>query len=287
MQIFLPRATDLGNFRVHRVLPLTGGAHLMVGPFIFWDQMGPGEFLTGQGLDVRPHPHIGLETVTYLFDGALDHRDSIGSFQTILPQDVNLMTAGRGIVHSERTPKDHRVAGEKLYGIQSWLVMPTNQEEDAPAFVHHASATLPAWSEKGVTCRLIIGEGFGMISPVKTRSHAVYMDIKMIKGARLSLPILAPELGIYLLLGRLSVAGTPFDPMRLLLLSSEKEVLLEAQEDSHLMVLGGACVEGPRYLWWNLVSSYKERFERAARDWKEGRFTLVPGDEDSYIPLPE
>ncbi|MCE2951267.1 MAG: pirin family protein [Alphaproteobacteria bacterium] len=286
MKVLLPKISDVGNFKVHRVLPAGGPNRMMVGPFIFWDQIGPGEFVTDQGIDVRPHPHIGLETVTYLFKGALDHRDSLGSFQTIVPGDVNLMTAGRGIVHSERTPRARRVAGEPLYGIQSWLVLPQKDETCAPAFHHHVGAKLPTFTQEGATGRLIMGNAFGLSSPVRPLSDTLYMEVRLSRGQTFSLPPLAEEQGIYLISGEVSVDGTRHPPMRLLVAGEKKELALFAEEDAHFMVLGGAAVEGPRYLWWNFVASDPGKFESAAHDWQEGRFPTVPGDADDFIPCP-
>ena len=284
--VIVPRAHDIGGFEVRRALPAQ--ERQMVGPFIFFDQMGPGEFLTGQGLDVRPHPHIGLSTVTYLFEGEILHRDSLGSAQPIRPGDVNWMTAGRGIAHSERTDPALRVHDNRLFGIQSWVALPKPQEEAAPAFVHHPAATLPVAEEDGMRLRLIAGTGWGLAAPVATASPLFYADAALAPGAALPLPEEHEERGAYVVQGAVEVAGTRFEAGRMLLFRAGDRLALRAgPEGARLLLLGGAAMDGPRFIFWNFVSSSRERIEQAKADWKAGRFGKVPGDEHEFIPLPE
>jgi redox-sensitive bicupin YhaK (pirin superfamily) len=285
-QVIVPRAHDIGGFEVRRALPAQG--RQMVGPFIFFDQMGPGEFLSGKGLDVRPHPHIGLSTVTYLFDGAIQHRDSLGSDQPIVPGDVNWMTAGRGITHSERTGNALRGTGSKLFGIQSWVALPRHAEDTAPGFAHHPGATLPMIEDGGVRLRLIAGEAWGGRAPVATQSDLFYADAVLAPGARLPLPDRHEERAAYVLEGEVEVAGDRFAPGRMLVFRAGDGLALRAgPQGARLLMLGGAVMDGPRYLFWNFVSSSRERIEQAKADWKAGRFATVPGDDQEFIPLPE
>ncbi|MDJ0391107.1 pirin family protein [Roseomonas sp. E05] len=285
-QVILPRAHDVGGFEVRRALPARG--RQMVGPFIFFDQMGPGEFLAGKGLDVRPHPHIGLSTVTYLFEGAIQHRDSLGSDQPIVPGDVNWMTAGRGIAHSERTGAELRQSGSRLFGIQSWVALPKRTEETAPAFAHHAAASLPVLEDGGTRLRLIAGEGWGARAPVATSSDLFYADATLAPGAALPLPDHHEERAAYVLEGEVEVAGERFAPGRMLVFRAGDALALRAGPwGARLLLLGGAVMDGPRYLFWNFVASSRERIEQAKADWKAGRFALVPGDDKEFIPLPE
>jgi redox-sensitive bicupin YhaK (pirin superfamily) len=284
--VIIPRAHDLGGFEVRRALPAR--ERQMVGPFIFFDQMGPGEFLAGQGLDVRPHPHIGLATVTYVFDGSILHRDSLGSRQPIVPGDVNWMTAGGGIVHSERTDAVLRTHSNRLFGIQSWVALPKGAEEVPPQFVHHPGADLPEIRDRGVRLRLIAGEGWGARSPVVTHSPLFYADAELGPGASLPLPEEHEERGAYVVQGTVEVAGTRFAAGRMLLFRAGDRLALRAGgEGARLLLLGGAVMDGPRYLFWNFVSSSRERIEQAKADWRGGRFGTVPGDEREFIPLPE
>ena len=285
MDILLPKVSDLGNFKVLRVLPTSNPKRYTVGPFIFWDQMGPGEFLKDQGLDVRPHPHIGLETITYLFDGRVTHKDSLGSNQIITPGDVNIMCAGRGIVHSERTPFEDRTRDSRLFGIQAWLVLPTAREQTQPTFTHHAQDALPLIQEKGVHARLILGEAFGRASPAFTHSKSIYMDVHMEAEAAFVLPSLGEEMGIYLLEGDLSINAQALTPTHMALLPEGEEVRLTSRTPARFMVLGGEATQGERFMWWNFVSSDKACLAQAAIDWQEGRFAGVSGDSE-YIPLP-
>lgn len=284
--VILPRAHDVGGFEVRRALPAK--ERQMVGPFIFFDQMGPGEFLAGKGLDVRPHPHIGLSTITYLFEGAIQHRDSLGSDQPIVPGDVNWMTAGRGIAHSERTGTELRSSGSSLFGIQSWVALPKHAEETAPAFAHHAAAALPVLEDGGARLRLIAGEGWGARAPVTVSSDLFYADATLAPGAALPLPDHHEERGAYVLDGEVEVAGTRFASGRMLVFRAGDALALRAGPwGARLLLLGGAVMDGPRYLFWNFVASSRERIEQAKADWKAGRFALIPGDDKEFIPLPE
>jgi redox-sensitive bicupin YhaK (pirin superfamily) len=282
--VIVPRARDLGGFEVRRVLP--SAQRQMVGPFIFFDQMGPAELMEGKGIDVRPHPHIGLATVTYLFDGTIVHRDSLDSVQSITPGDINWMTAGRGIVHSERSDPEIRKGREKLFGIQIWVALPKRHEETEPDFTHYPGATLPAIDGEGKTVRVIAGSVFGKTSPVKTLSSLFYADATFQPGASLSIGPEHEERAVYLVDGRIDIAGQIFDSGRLLVFSSGDSILLKATDAARMLLLGGEPMDGPRYLWWNFVSSSHERIEQAKADWKAGRFAPVPG-ETEFIPLPE
>ena len=282
----LPRAHDLGGFEVRRALPAK--ERQMAGPFIFFDQMGPGEFLAGRGLDVRPHPHIGLSTVTYLFEGEILHRDSLGSRRPIVPGDVNWMTAGRGIAHSERTDPALRTHGNRLFGIQSWVALPKTAEETAPAFVHHPGTSLPVIEDGGVRLRLIAGEAWGVTSPVAVSSPLFYADAVLAPGAALPLPDQHEERAAYVLDGEVEVAGDRFAPGRMLVFRAGDRLALHAgPRGVRVLLLGGAAMDGPRHLFWNFVSSSRDRIEQAKADWKAGRFGKVPGDEHEFIPLPE
>jgi len=281
--VILPRSGDLGGFGVLRALPFS--KRRLVGPFIFWDQMGPGEFLTGKGVDVRPHPHINLSTLTYLFDGTLDHRDSLGTFQTITPGAVNLMTAGAGIVHSERTGPEVRQAPSRLYGIQSWLASPLHKEEGNPSFQHIAASELPTFEEKGLRGRVLAGSFAGLRSPVVYDWDTLYVDVQLDRGTRLSLPADAEERAVYLLEGELHAAGQDFEMGRMLVIRPGRSLDVRALTDCRFLLLGGATMDGPRHIWWNFVASSGERIEQAKKDWSEGRFAAVPG-ETEFIPLP-
>ena len=284
--VLLPRVHDLGGFVVRRALPAR--ERQMVGPFIFFDQAGPGEFLAGQGLDVRPHPHIGLATVTYLFEGEILHRDSLGSRQPIVPGDVNWMTAGGGIAHSERTDPAQRNHANRLFGIQSWVALPKDTEETAPAFAHHPAASLPFVDDSGVRLRLIAGSGWGLISPVAVSSPLFYADAALAPGARMELPDEHEERAAYVLEGEIEVAGDRFAPGRMLVFRAGDRLALRAgPHGARVLLLGGAAMDGPRHLFWNFVSSSLERIEQAKADWKAGRFGKVPGDEKEFIPLPD
>jgi redox-sensitive bicupin YhaK (pirin superfamily) len=284
--VILPRTHDIGGFEVRRALPAS--QRQMVGPFIFFDQMGPGEFLRGKGLDVRPHPHIGLSTVTYLFEGAIQHRDSLGTDLPIRPGDVNWMTAGRGIAHSERTAMADRDAGSKLFGLQAWVALPRALEESPPAFHHHEAATLPVIEDRGIHLRLIAGSGWGQHAPVQTSSELFYADATLSPAAALPLPEHHEERAVFVLEGEVEVAGDRFAAGRLLVFHPRGQVAVRAgPTGARLMLLGGAAMDGPRYLFWNFVSSSRERIQQAKADWQAGRFDKVPGDEAEFIPLPE
>lgn len=282
--IVIPRTGDLGNFEVRRALP--SRQKRMVGPFIFWDEMGPGEFLTGHGLDVRPHPHIGLSTVTYLYQGSLHHRDSLGTDQEITPGALNLMSAGQGIVHSERTSQQVRKGPSQLFGIQSWLAQPKDLEESAPRFTHVGAAELPVVEGEGKKLKVILGAAFGARSPVDTDWDTLYLDVKMDQGTSMPVPVEAEERAVYLLSGKLEIGGEAFCPHQMIVLRPGREVTLKALADSRLAILGGQAMDGPRFIWWNFVASSREKIEEAKEDWRRGRFAKVPGDEEEFIPLP-
>jgi redox-sensitive bicupin YhaK (pirin superfamily) len=279
-----PRPRDIGGFEVRRLLPVA--QRRSVGPFVFFDQMGPAALAAEHGVDVRPHPHIGLATVTYLFEGEILHRDTLGSVQVIRPGDVNWMTAGSGIAHSERTPPESRATGGPLFGIQSWVALPKAHEEADPAFFHHPVATLPKIEGEGKQVRIIAGTAFGQRAPVATFSETLYCDVVLKAGARIEVPLEHEERAIQPVTGRIGVAGHGVEPGSMLVLRANEPVTIEALEDARLMLLGGARLDGPRNIWWNFVSSSKDRIEQAKADWKAGRFGPVPG-ETEFIPLPE
>jgi redox-sensitive bicupin YhaK (pirin superfamily) len=279
-----PRARDLGGFEVRRVLPFA--QRRMVGPFVFFDEMGPAEFASGTGIDVRPHPHIGLATVTYLFEGEILHRDSLGFVQAIRPGAVNWMTAGKGIVHSERTGPEERQRQTRLHGIQSWVALPQSHEETEPAFHHHPADTLPEIAQDGATMRLIAGSAYGKESPVQTFSEMFYLDARLQAGAALALPDEHAERAVYIVEGAVAIADETYKAGRMVVFMAEAPVHVEARADARLMLLGGATMDGPRHIWWNFVSSSKERIEQAKKDWQDKRFAPVPG-ETERIPLPE
>jgi redox-sensitive bicupin YhaK (pirin superfamily) len=283
--VIVPRVRDLGGFEVRRALP--SQHRQMVGPFIFFDQAGPTQLLTGEGIDVRPHPHIGLATVTYLLQGEMRHLDSLGTEQTIRPGDVNWMTSGKGIVHSERSSAAERARGAKLYGIQSWVALPRHAENTDPGFFHHNKADLPFISAEGKEVRLIAGSLFGQNSPVKTYTDMFYADAILDAGAQLPLPAEHEERGIYIVEGSIDISGDTFGAGRLLVFRPHDEITIVARQRSRIMLLGGEPMDGPRHIWWNFVSSSKERIDQAKEDWKQRRFDTVPGDEEEFTPLPE
>jgi hypothetical protein len=283
--VIVPRSVDLGGFAVRRALPHV--KRRMVGPFIFFDHFGPVEFRAGQGIDVRPHPHIGLATVSFLFDGEIMHRDSLGNDKAIHPGDVNLMTAGRGIVHSERTAPDHRAGGERLHGVQLWLAMPSGDEEIAPAFAHHDQADLPVVAGDGKIVRVVIGSLYGKRSPVPTLSDTIFADAALTPGAVLPIDAQTEERALYVVAGEIDIAGDRFAAGRLLVLRPGDPMSVTAASEARVILVGGGAMDGPRHIWWNFVSSRKERIEQAKADWKLGRFDTVPGDEREFIPLPE
>ncbi|MEP4255593.1 MAG: pirin family protein [Nitratireductor sp.] len=280
----VPNARDIGGFEVRRALP-TARRRLVV-PFIFFDRMGPAILRAGQALDVRPHPHIGLATVTYLFDGSIRHRDSLGTEMVIEPGDVNLMTAGRGIVHSERTPQETRGRDNAISGLQTWLALPEDREEIAPMFENTPKADLPVIDAEGLAGRIIIGGFDGLSSPVRTASDTLYADLRLAAGARVRIPAEAEERAIYVLDGEVTVSGDVFAADRLLVLRPGDEIVVSSETGAHFMLFGGASLGSPRHIWWNFVSSSKERIEQAKQEWRSGRFDIVPGDEEEFIPLP-
>ena len=283
------KAHDLGDgFFVTRLLPQV--QRRSIGPFVFFDYFGPVTFAPGKGIDVRPHPHIGLATITYLFDGSQMHRDTVGSVQEIRPGDVNWMTAGRGIAHSERTGDDVRAAGHRMHGIQSWIGLPQADEEAPPSFQHFARADLPEREEKGVTLRLIAGEAFGLKSPVKTFSPIFYADARFEAGSALHYPAEHEERALLIIEGEVHIGVEEIEvhgPGAMLALEPGEEVTLYTDAPARVMLLGGAPLDGPRHIWWNFVSSDKERIERAKQEWKDGKFGTIPGDDQEFIPLPE
>lgn len=282
--VVVPRMRDVGALAVRRALPYV--KRRMVGPFVFLDQMGPAEMTPGTGMDVRPHPHIGLATVTYLFEGAILHRDSKGNVQEILPGAMNLMTAGRGIAHSERSPDLQRREGQRLFGIQSWVALPEKHEETTPSFQHFSAGSLPVIEDGGVRARVIAGHAFGAASPVATFSEWFYADVELAAGASAPLDPDYEERAAYIAEGEVEIAGKRFEAPRLLVFKPGERITIKATRGARLMFLGGAPLEGPRHIWWNFVSSRKERIEQAKEDWKNGRFEKVIG-ETEFIPLPE
>ncbi|MEM8753158.1 MAG: pirin family protein [Pseudomonadota bacterium] len=288
--VIVPRARDIGGFEVRRALPAP--RRQMVGPFIFFDQMGPVELLTGEGIDVRPHPHIGLATVTYLLDGEFRHRDSTGADQTIRPGDVNWMIAGRGVTHSERTGAEARAGSNALSGIQTWVALPDAHEDVAPDFEHHGAAALPMVEAEGKTVRLILGAAYGERAPAKTFSETFYADATLAPGARIPMPDEHEDRGVYVIEGEVEVAGDRFEAGRMMIFRPGDAITLTAGADgARLILLGGETMGGPRHIWWNFVASSRERIEAAkaawaAADWENGPFALPPGDDEEFIPAP-
>jgi len=289
--LIVPRARDLGGFEVRRALP--SARRQMVGPFIFFDQMGPAEMLTDQGIDVRAHPHIGLATVTYLFQGAIHHRDSLGSSLEITPGAVNWMIAGRGITHSERSsPAERAKARKPLYGIQTWVALPESAEDTDPGFEHQPADALPLIEAEGKRVRLILGTAYGEAAPVRTFNEMFYADATLVPHARLPMPDGHEDRAVYILEGRIEVGGEEFEAGRMMVFRPGDAITLTALAPSRLMLLGGETLGGPRYIWWNFVASSKERIESAKEawrqgDWAHGRFRLPPGDDAEFIALPE
>ncbi|MDE2384667.1 MAG: pirin family protein [Alphaproteobacteria bacterium] len=282
--VIVPRVRDIGDFQVHRALP--AAERQMIGPFIFFDRFGPVVMKKGTGMDVRPHPHIGLATVTWLFDGIIFHRDSLGSEQPISPGELNWMTAGKGIVHSERTPTMFRALGQTMFGLQSWVALPKKHEDTAPAFEHVAEAQMPVLQDNGRWVKVIAGSMYGETAPVKTMSDMFYADVRLEAGAALPLPPEHEERGLYLVAGKIEVAGREIEPGKLVAFKPRSEIIVKALEASHFMLLGGEPMDGPRHIWWNFVSSSKEKIEAAKEEWRTGKFKIVPGDEKEFIPLP-
>ncbi len=289
--IIVPRARDIGGFEVRRALP--SARRQMVGPFIFFDQVGPVEFVTGKGIDVRPHPHIGLATVTYLYKGEFEHRDSLGTHQVIYPGEVNWMIAGRGITHSERTSEATRKGPHDLFGIQTWVALPEAHEDTEPGFEHHGKEVLPFLESEGKEVRLIIGRAYGETAPTKTFSDMFYADCVLQAGTLLPLPDDHEDRGLYVVTGAIEVAGEVYEAGQMMVFRPGNPITAKAGEQgARLMLLGGETLSGPRYIWWNYVATSQERIEQAkadwtAADWENGRFKLPPGDTDEFIPLPE
>jgi redox-sensitive bicupin YhaK (pirin superfamily) len=285
LQTLTPSTHDLGGFKVHRTLPHR--ERTTVGPFIFVDQMGPAHLAPGTGIDVRPHPHINLATVTYLFAGAIDHRDSLGTFATIEPGAVNLMTAGKGITHSERSPAALRPDGPELSGMQTWLALPSALEEIDPAFEHVPKEDLPVVEGLGARARIVMGTLWGESAPVTCHSHTIYADIHLRAGGAMPIDAEADERGLYVAEGEASLDGRALDPATLYVLRPGIRATLRSASGGHVMLLGGAPLDGPRHVFWNFVSSSRDRINQAKEDWKAGRFALPPDDHDEYIPLPD
>jgi redox-sensitive bicupin YhaK (pirin superfamily) len=283
-QTLTPVSHDLGGFKVHRTLPHR--ERTMVGPFLFFDQMGPAHLPAGGGIDVRPHPHIALSTVTYLFDGAIDHRDSLGTLATIRPGAVNLMTAGRGIVHSERSPAEVRAGGPALSGIQTWLALPDGREEIDPAFEHVAAGDLPVIETPGATARIIMGTLWGSTAPTTTYAGTIYADIALSPGGSVPIDAAADERAVYLAEGEAELEGMSLEPQRLYVLRPGMPATLRSTRGGRAMLAGGDAFATPRHVWWNFVSSSRDRIKEARRAWTAGEFPRVPGDEKEWIPIP-
>lgn len=282
--VIVPRTRDIGGFEVRRVLPSI--QRRTVGPFVFFDQMGPGRFRPGDGLDVRPHPHIGLATITYLFSGEIMHRDSLNTRQLISPGAVNLMTAGRGIVHSERSPDSARFEDSGLFGLQAWIALPGSKEEVDPDFSHFPADELPIIEDRGARVRLLAGAAYGRTAPVPTASETIYIDIELQPGARLPIESPHEERALYLAEGTVAIDGRTYPAGQLLVLKHGAAFTISSATGARLALLGGEPLDGPRHLWWNFVSSRKDRIEQAKADWTAGRFDRVI-DDSEWIPLPD
>nr|WP_255775351.1 pirin family protein [Microbulbifer sediminum] len=282
-EIIEPRSRELGGFQVRRALP--SREQQMVGPWIFFDHMGPADFPGGQGINVRPHPHIGICTVTYLFEGEILHRDSLGSLQPIRPGDINLMVAGSGIVHSERERDEVRSLPHRLHGLQLWLALPRDREEILPEFYHYPSAQIPALTVDGVPVRVIMGRAYGAESPVKTFAETLYIEAHLSPGQRITLPD-SEERAVYVAAGSLRARDTDIPEFSMAIFKRDQGVELQALEESRIAIIGGERFDR-RHIVWNFVSSRPERIDQAVNDWKQGRFAKVPGDEEEYIPFPE
>ena len=285
LQTIEPVTHDLGGFKVHRTLP--SKPRTMVGPFLFFDQMGPAHLSVGQGIDVRPHPHINLATVTYLFAGAIDHRDSLGTFATIEPGAVNLMTAGSGIVHLERSPSAERAVGPEPSGIQTWIALPDGREEMAPAFEHVARADLPVVEDTCVAARVVMGTLWGRSAPTMTYAGTIYADIALAGGGSIPIDAEADERAIYVAEGEASLDGLTLEPMTLYILRPGVAATLRSDSGARVMLCGGEAFATPRHVWWNFVSSSRERINEAKRAWQAGELAKVPGDDKEWIPIPE
>ena len=284
-QTIVPVTHDLGGFKVHRVLP--SRTRTMVGPFIFVDEFGPARLASGTGMDVRPHPHINLATVTYLFNGAIEHRDSIGSHQVIEPGAINLMTAGSGIVHSERSPEELRAGGPELYGMQTWLALPDGKEEVDPGFDHIAADGLPAIESGGARARVLMGELWGKRAATPCHSPTIYADIELNAGASIPIDAEADERAVMLVGGNAELDGQSLDEFALYVLRPGHAATLSSASGGRAMLMGGGAFVTPRHVFWNFVSSSRERINQAKHDWVERKFPLIPGDSEEFIPLPE
>ncbi len=282
-RILSPKQKDLGDFKVRRALPAL--EQRKVGPWIFFDHAGPATFPPGKGIDVRPHPHINLATVTYMFEGSFMHRDSLGNALAIKPGDINLMVAGKGIVHSERTPDDLRESGHTLHALQLWLALPEADEEIDPAFYHYPAADIPTKEVSGVPVRVMMGTAFDLRSPVKTFAQTLYFEAEMKTGQTLQLP-LEEERAVYVAAGQIDINGRVVDEFSLAILEPGADISIEANAHTRVALIGGEALS-QRHLFWNFVSSRRERIEQAKQDWKNGAFASVPGDEEEFIPLPE
>jgi redox-sensitive bicupin YhaK (pirin superfamily) len=282
--VIAARPRDLGGFSVRRTLPSAN--RRLIGPFIFFDHMGPAQFAPGEGLDVRPHPHVGLATVTYLFEGEILHRDSLGSFQPIRPGDVNWMVAGRGIVHSERSSADERQRGVRVHGIQTWVALPIEHEEIEPRFEHFDAAAIPRVTRAGASIDVVAGSAFGVRAPTSVLSPTLYAHVRLDSGARFVLDEEHEERAVYVVEGTIGCDDSTFEPGSMVVLRTGHAVVIDARGSARLMIVGGAKLAGERHIFWNFVSSSKERIERAKTDWREERFSKVPGDEVERIPLP-
>lgn len=283
--VIVPRLRDLGAFHVRRALP--AAERQMVGPFIFLDHIGPVEIISAEKFDVRPHPHIGLATVTYLYEGRIIHRDSVGSLQAIAPGDVNWMTAGRGIAHSERGPEELHGKPMQTHGFQMWVALPKAHEETDPTFFHHGRGALPFIEGDGASVRLAVGSLYGEQAPTVTFSDMFFADATLKAGAVLPLDTTHEERAVYVGEGIISIGGQLFEPGRLVIFKPGEAFVIKAITDARMMLLGGATMDGPRHIWWNFVSSSRERIDEAKNDWRNGRFDKVFGDEEEFIPLPE
>ena len=285
IQTIAPVTHDLGAFKVHRTLP--SKQRTMVGPFIFVDEFGPARLPAGQGMDVRPHPHINLATVTYLFDGAIEHRDSIGSHQVIEPGAINLMTAGSGIVHSERSPAKIRAAGPSLYGMQTWLALPDGKEELDPAFDHVPGDGLPVVESSGATARVLMGSLWGATAATPQHSPTIYADIELGAGGAIPIDAEADERAVMVVGGAADLDGFTLDPFTLYVLQPGHAARLSSAGGGKVMLMGGGTFATPRHVFWNFVSSSRDRINQAKADWKAQRFATIPGDDQEFIPLPE
>ena len=278
-----PAEKDLGEFTVRRALP--DKRRQRIGPFIFFDHMGPAEFPPGTGVNVRSHPHIGLATITFLFEGEILHRDSLGYVQAIRPGEINWMTAGKGIVHSEKVSPELLASGQKLHGLQTWVALPIEHEETEPRFEHYSADGIPVLEQQGAKITVVIGTAYGKTSPVQAASETLYVEIKLEPGASINLPE-AEELGVYVVAGSIELDGQAISDGVLAVLKNGASASVSASGGAHLMICGGDTLEGERIVWWNFVSSSRVRLDQAKLDWKEGKFDDVPGESD-FIPLPE